>query len=236
MGIALTLAAVAAAGCADTVGFDEGNGNRLRGKELFVPKCGSCHTLADAGTTAVIGPNLDFAFYQYRVDGSGANPDDPDFQEQLADAAVTSTVVNTVRDQIAYPITDPSSGLPGMPADIVTGQDADDVAAYVASVAGLGGEGGPPQPPDGGGSGGGGGGTADGKQVFASAGCGTCHTLADAGTTGTVGPNLDEARPSQELAVDRVTNGQGGMPPFAGQLTAEEIDAVAGYVSSVAGK
>jgi mono/diheme cytochrome c family protein len=51
-----------------------------------------------------------------------------------------------------------------------------------------------------------------------------------------VGPNLDEAKPSKELAVDRVTNGQGGMPPFKGQLTPEEINAVAEYVSSVAGK
>jgi mono/diheme cytochrome c family protein len=144
-GIALALAAFAIAGCADTVGFDEGNGDRLHGKELFIPKCGSCHTLADARTTGAIGPNLDFAFYQYRVDGSGADPEDPDFQAQLADPAVTSTVLNTVRDQIAYPITEPSSGLPGMPADIVTGQDAEDVAAYVASVAGLGGDGGPPQ-------------------------------------------------------------------------------------------
>ena len=145
-------------------------------------------------------------------------------------------MVNTVRGQIAYPITDPASGLPGMPADIVTGQDAEDVAAYVASVAGLGGDGGPPLPRLAAAATGGGGGAADGKQVFASAGCGSCHTLADAGTSGTVGPNLDEAKPSQELAVDRVTNGQGGMPPFKGQLTAEEIDAVAGYVSSVAGK
>ena len=237
-GIGLTLAAVAVAGCADTVGFDEGNGNKLRGKELFQAKCGSCHTLADAGTTAVIGPNLDFAFYQYRVDASGANPDDPDFQAQLADAAVTSTVVNTVRGQIAYPITNPVSGLPGMPANIVTGRDADDVAAYVASVAGLGGDGGPPLPQPGGGGtgGGGGGGAADGKKVFETAGCGSCHTLADAGASGTVGPNLDEARPSRGLVVDRVTNGQGGMPPFKGQLTDEEIEAVAGYVSSVAGK
>ena len=72
--------------------------------------------------------------------------------------------------------------------------------------------------------------------MFASAGCGGCHTLADAGATGTVGPNLDEAKPSKALAVDRVTNGQGGMPPFKGQLSEAEIQAVAEYVSSVAGK
>ena len=68
-----------------------------------------------------------------------------------------------------------------------------------------------------------------------SAGCGSCHTLADAGTTGTVGPNLDESMPSEELVVDRVTNGMGAMPPFAGQLTEEQITEVAAYVSAAAG-
>jgi mono/diheme cytochrome c family protein len=54
-----------------------------------------------------------------------------------------------------------------------------------------------------------------GAAIFASAGCGGCHTLADAGTSGNVGPNLDEAQPDAELVVDRVTNGAGAMPPFA---------------------
>ena len=80
-----------------------------------------------------------------------------------------------------------------------------------------------------------GGSTAVGKEVFASAGCGTCHTLADAGATGTVGPNLDEAKPSAELVVDRVTNGMGAMPSFADQLSEEQIAEVAAYVSAVAG-
>lgn len=236
--LALTfVAAVAVTGCGDTVGFDAGGGDRLRGKELFTAKCGSCHQLADAGTVGSIGPNLDYAFYQYRVDASGADPDEPDFQALLADPDVTSTVLNTVRGQIAYPVTDTPSGAPGMPSDLVTGHDAADVAAYVASVAGLGGDGGPPTSGAGGGGGGdSGAGEGPGKQVFASAGCGSCHTLADAGATGTVGPNLDESKPSPELIVDRVTNGRGGMPPFKSQLSADEIDAVTKYVSSVAGK
>jgi mono/diheme cytochrome c family protein len=71
---------------------------------------------------------------------------------------------------------------------------------------------------------------AAGKQIFASAGCGSCHTLADAGTTGTVGPNLDEAKPSLELAYDRVTNGQGGMPSFKDRLTEQQRADVAAYV------
>jgi len=80
-----------------------------------------------------------------------------------------------------------------------------------------------------------GGSTAVGKEVFASAGCGTCHTLADAGVTGTVGPNLDEAKPSAELVVERVTNGMGAMPSFADQLSEEQITEVAAYVSAAAG-
>jgi cytochrome c6 len=75
-----------------------------------------------------------------------------------------------------------------------------------------------------------------GKEVFLGASaCGGCHTLADAGSTGTVGPNLDEAQPDYELALDRVTNGQGGMPSFSSTLSEQQIADVAAYVSSVAG-
>ncbi len=76
---------------------------------------------------------------------------------------------------------------------------------------------------------------AAGKEVFESAGCVACHTLADAGATGTVGPNLDEAKPPATLVVTRVTHGAGAMPPFEGQLTEQQIQDVAAYVSSVAG-
>ena len=75
-----------------------------------------------------------------------------------------------------------------------------------------------------------------GKQVFEKAGCTSCHTLKDAGATGTVGPNLDVRKPPKSLVVDRVTNGKGVMPPFKAQLTQAQIDAVAAYVSCVAGK
>jgi mono/diheme cytochrome c family protein len=75
-----------------------------------------------------------------------------------------------------------------------------------------------------------------GKEVFLGlSGCGTCHTLSDAGTSGTVGPNLDDSQPSFDLVVDRVTNGQGGMPSFSSSLSEDEIQDVAAYVSSVAG-
>jgi mono/diheme cytochrome c family protein len=74
-----------------------------------------------------------------------------------------------------------------------------------------------------------------GKEVFASAGCASCHTLSDAGASGSVGPNLDQAKPAAALVIDRVTNGKGVMPSFKGQLTDEQIKNVAAYVSSVAG-
>jgi mono/diheme cytochrome c family protein len=150
-----------------------------------------------------------------------------------------------VRDQIQYPIENPSTSAPGMPGidetlpecgeqkarGCVEDQDeaATNIAAYVAGVAGVAGArpGGGPAP---------GGGGTDGKAIFTSAGCASCHTLADAGSSGTVGPNLDQAKPPEALVVDRVTNGRGAMPPFKGQLTPAQIQAVAKYVSSVAGR
>ena len=84
----------------------------------------------------------------------------------------------------------------------------------------------------GGETGGGGGDVAQGKELFASSGCGSCHTLADAGTTGTAGPNLDDLQPSMDAAVEQITNGGGGMPPFGDQLSEAEIDAVAAYIVS----
>lgn len=74
-----------------------------------------------------------------------------------------------------------------------------------------------------------------GKTVFASSGCGGCHTLADAGSSGEVGPSLDEANPPYELVLERVTNGRGAMPSFADQLDEEEIKNVAAYVAQAVG-
>ncbi|HKY23594.1 MAG TPA: c-type cytochrome [Gaiella sp.] len=72
---------------------------------------------------------------------------------------------------------------------------------------------------------------AAGDEVFASAGCGACHTFSAAGSSGTIGPNLDEAQPSYELAVERITLGQGGMPAFGEQLEPQQIADVAAFVS-----
>ena len=80
----------------------------------------------------------------------------------------------------------------------------------------------------------GGGGTGDaakGEEVFASAGCGGCHTFEAAGSTGSVGPNLDDLAPSFDEVVTQVTNGGGAMPAFGGDLTEQEINDVAAFVS-----
>jgi mono/diheme cytochrome c family protein len=243
LALAATLAgAVLSAGCG-TGGMASSKADVANGKQLFVQKCGSCHTLADAGTLGKIGPDLDDAFSGPRSEG---------FKE--------STIRNVVRDQILFPVSNPvgfvkgpdgqEQRAPGMPAKLVTGSDAKDVAAYVASVAGLPSGGttsstttttttAPPPPTStttGTTTAAGGDLVAQGKSVFQKAGCVSCHTLKDAGAAGTVGPNLDQAKPPKSLVVDRVTNGKGAMPPFKGQLSAAEIDAVAAYVSTVSGK
>ena len=208
----LAFAVAAAAGCG-SVGHVE-NASTGNGEALFKEKCGSCHTLAAAGTQGKVGPNLDDAFRHSRSDDPGQG-----FSQ--------STIRDVVRGQIAYPVEEPPTGEPGMPADLVTGDDADQVASYVASVAGL-----PVR-----GSGGGGEIKAtDGKAIFPEAGCSGCHTLAAAGATGNVGPNLDQAKPPKSLVVDRVTNGKGGMPSFKDRLSDAQIQAVADFVAQNAGK
>jgi mono/diheme cytochrome c family protein len=74
-----------------------------------------------------------------------------------------------------------------------------------------------------------------GKKIFLQAGCKGCHTLADAGATGTVGPNLDQAKPDYRLATARITLGKGGMPSFKGSLTDQQIADVAAYVVKATG-
>jgi mono/diheme cytochrome c family protein len=76
---------------------------------------------------------------------------------------------------------------------------------------------------------------AAGKALFLKLGCVSCHTLADAHATGTVGPNLDQAKPDYRLATARVTLGKGAMPSFKGQLTDQQIADVASYVVKATG-
>lgn len=76
-----------------------------------------------------------------------------------------------------------------------------------------------------------------GRELFNNWSCNSCHSLADAGATGHVGPSLDGDKGlSKELVVNRVTNGQGPMPSFGGQMTDEEINTIADYVTQVAQK
>jgi mono/diheme cytochrome c family protein len=72
---------------------------------------------------------------------------------------------------------------------------------------------------------------ANGEQVYVAAGCGGCHTFEAAGSTGSVGPNLDDASPSFDLVVEQVTNGGGAMPAFGDELSEQEIRDVAAFVS-----
>lgn len=77
-----------------------------------------------------------------------------------------------------------------------------------------------------------------GREVFTSIAeptCGSCHTLADAGTTGSVGPNLDSLQPSRDQVAQAVRAGLGVMPSYADQLGDDEIDAVASYVAEASG-
>jgi mono/diheme cytochrome c family protein len=133
------------------------------GRALFIQRCGGCHTLAEAGTNGTQGPNLDAAFAQARSSGMDSD-----------------TIKGVVTIQVEHPRpaanSDPAIS---MPADLASGQDLDDIASYVASVAGVPGIKPPQQSP---------------PQLFAS-NCGSCHTLKAAGTTGTTGPDLDQALP-----------------------------------------
>jgi mono/diheme cytochrome c family protein len=142
--------------------------NVVQGKVLFTSKCGSCHTLAHANTSGTTGPNLDDVFARDRVDG------------------VKST---SIQGLVSYWIQYPNNqGV--MPAGLYKGQDAENVASYVAAVAAKPGKDTGQLATAGGVTG-----TtpAAGKQVFTGVGgCGSCHVLADAGTTGTTGPNLDK--------------------------------------------
>ena len=181
--LAIALVALAAlvllgAGCGETVGYTEATGDKTNGKELFIAKCGSCHTLADAGTTGTIGPNLDDAFAESRRNGLGE-----------------STFVQVVRDQIAYPIEETSTGAPGMPAEH-RHRPGRDRRLDLRRERGRHRQGSCPgaHPDDTGRAGraGAAGDAAAGKVVFTD-NCGGCHTLADAGTNGTIGPNLDDS-------------------------------------------
>jgi mono/diheme cytochrome c family protein len=193
-------ALVLLAGCG-TGGKAPANADQANGQKLFISSgCGGCHVLAAAGSQGTTGPNLDDAFAGSRKQGFKV-----------------STMENVVLDQIR-------EANPPMPKNLVKGQDAVDVAAYVAAVAG---QGGTAKPPSALGN--------DGKAIF-QADCASCHTLAAANATGTIGPDLDQLKPADAAVKHQVEVGGGVMPAFKGTLTDAQIAAVATFVSSSAGK
>jgi mono/diheme cytochrome c family protein len=228
--IAAAVIALTVAGCA----LKHPTADLVNGKKLFATHCASCHTLAHANSTGTVGPNLDDAFRQAKIDGVKA-----------------TSIEGLIAFWIQYPNT---QGV--MPAGLVRGQDAQDIAAYVATVAAVPGQDTgalaravqatvKPTP-------------EVGKEIFTGVGgCGSCHTLSAAGTTGTVGPNLNTlkaacAAPASQQArgstlekciETAITDPYKYIPPgyhagimpntFAKTLSPSQIQALVAFLSSV---
>lgn len=216
--LAAALCAVALALPLGACGRDETD--LSNGKAQFVEKCGSCHALARAGTAGTQGPSLDAAF-----------------QTALADGIDRDTVQGVVHDQILHPRKNSI-----MPAGLVEGEDARDVAAYVGYAADRPGEdqgalatAGLAQ-------------AKTGEQIFTAAGCAGCHTFAPAGSNGTIGPNLNDlkaaagkfakGKPPEEYVRESmlkpdafiVPSFPNAMPSYEGRLTDEQIKALTDYL------
>jgi cytochrome c2 len=195
------------------------------GKAKFVEKCGSCHELQRAGTAGTTGPSLDTAF-----------------QTALADGLDRDTVEGIVHRQILHPRIDSQ-----MPAGLVKGDDASDVAAYVGYAADKSGQ------DEGALASAGLAQAKTGEQIFTAAGCAGCHEFAPAGSNGTIGPSLDDlksaagTREPGKSAEDYVreslttpdaylVEGFGNaMPAFEGRLTDEQITALVDYLLQTGG-
>jgi mono/diheme cytochrome c family protein len=229
--MAAALIVVALGGCA----IKHPTSNLVMGKKLFASNCASCHTLSHANSTGTVGPNLDDAFRQDRADG-----------------VKSTSIEGLVSYWIQYPNTQGA-----MPAMLLKGQDAQDVAAYVARVAAVPGqdtgalaaavaEKVNPTP-------------AVGKTIFTGVGgCGGCHTLSAAATTGTVGPNLNTLKQAcatpasqkargatlQKCIQTAITDPYKYLPPgykagimpntFSKTLSPTQIQALVAFLSSAA--
>jgi mono/diheme cytochrome c family protein len=195
------------------------------GKAQFVEKCGSCHQLERAGTAGNVGPNLDTAF-----------------QTALADGMDRDTIEGIVHRQILHPRSDSQ-----MPAGLVKGQAAKDVAAYVGYAAAKKGS-------DQGALASAGLAQAKtGDQIFTAAGCAGCHTFGPAGSNGTIGPTLDQLKTqagkiepgkSAEEYIRESLEDPGAfivqgypnaMPSFKGRLTDQQIQALVDYLLQTGG-
>ena len=172
--VSIGLLSAIVAGCGAQTSADISGDFQDRGRQLFNAKCGTCHVMAQAASQGVQGPNLDTAFAAAREAGMDED---------------------TVKGVVEYQIKHPRPSIPGypgvnMPADIVTGNDLQDVAAYVARYAGVPGAKPPVAPGEG-----------PGAQVYANQGCGSCHVLNAAESAGVLGPNLDQVIPGQNRAM-----------------------------------
>ena len=217
------LCAVAAVLALGACGRDEPD--LSNGKAMFVEKCGSCHELGRAGTAGTQGPSLDAAF-----------------QTALADGMDRDTVEGIVHKQILHPRKGSA-----MPAELVTGDDAQDVSAYVGYAAARSGDdegalatAGLAQ-------------AKTGEQIFTAAGCAGCHTFAPAGSNGNIGPNLDELASAagdrepgtspEDYIRESLTNPEAflvegfgnAMPSYEGRLTDEQIQALVDYLLQTGG-
>jgi mono/diheme cytochrome c family protein len=201
-----------------------GEPNLENGKALFVAKCGRCHQLKAAGTAgnpAIKGPNLDAAFRQARHDGMDSD-----------------TVEAVVHQQIENPRELPENSPFFMPPELVKGQDAKDVAAYVSKVAGV--PGAKAQPV-------GQGSNEPGAKIFARLGCGSCHFLKQAGASGTTAPNLNETLVGKDRAyIERaIVNPSANIAPgfkdfmpkgYGAQLSPKELDQLVDFLMRSAGR
>jgi mono/diheme cytochrome c family protein len=222
-GVLAALCAAALALPLGACGRDEAD--LSNGKAMFVEKCGSCHELGRAGTAGTQGPSLDAAF-----------------QTALADGMDRDTVEGIVHDQILHPRKGSA-----MPAELVTGDDARDVSAYVGYAAARSGDdegalatAGLAQ-------------ARTGEQIFTAAGCAGCHTFAPAGSNGDIGPSLDElasaagdrepGTSAEDYVRESLTNPEAvlvegfgnAMPSYEGRLTDEQIQALVDYMLQTGG-
>ena len=208
---------VAVAALAGITGCDlQENADLDRGEQLFTQKCGSCHALTGAGTNSTVGPDLDDAFKQARASGM-----DQDTIEGVVESQIENPRPASPEDIEVY-----------MPANLVEGEDLRDVAAYVASVAGVPGI----EPPE-----------FIAPEFFAT-NCGGCHVLSQAGTTGTTGPNLDEALPGQspEQIAQSITEPDSQLSPgfpagvmpqnYGDTVTPQQLQQLVRYLQQSAGR
>jgi mono/diheme cytochrome c family protein len=190
-----------------------------RGKQLFAAQCSQCHALKDAGSTSTIGPDLDAAFAQARAQGM-----DPE------------TIAGVVKNQVENPRPSTTNPAVSMPADLVQGEQLDDLASYLGAVAGNPEVKGPQLPND------------PGATVFAQNNCAGCHTMAAAGASGTVGPDLDKAVPQlktpaavREAIVDPNKTIAPGYPPnvmpetFGQDISPTDLNALVQFLLKYSG-